>query len=123
MGTFALLGLLIGTVGLYGTLSADVSRHSRDLGIRLALGAPAASILRQVVGRGARLVTAGVVLGTAGSAGAATLIRRHLFGIAPWDGASLVTAVTLMVVAAMIAILLPALRAARIDPAVTLRQG
>ena len=123
LGAFALLGLLIGTVGLYGTLSADVSRHSRDLGIRLALGASAASILHEVVGRGARLVAVGVVLGTAGSAGAATSIRGHLFGIAPWDGASFVTAVTLMVVAAMIAILLPALRAARIDPAVTLRQG
>jgi len=122
LGAFALLGLLIGTVGLYGTLSADVSRQSRDLGIRLALGASATSIVRQVLGRGARLVMAAVVLGTAGSAAAAALIRRHLFGISPWDGASYATAVTVMVVAASIAILLPALRAARIDPAVTLRQ-
>jgi len=123
VGAFALLGLLIGMVGLYGTLSADVSGQSRELGIRLALGASAGSILGRVLGRGLRLVAAGVVLGMAGSAGAAVLIRRHLFGIGPWDGASFATAVALMVVAASIAILVPALRAARIDPAATLRQG
>ena len=123
VGAFALLGLLIGMVGLYGTLSADVSRQRRELGIRLALGASAGSILGRVLGRGLRLVAAGVVLGMAGSAGAAVLIRRHLFGIGPWDGVSFATAVALMVAAASIAILVPALRAARLDPAATLRQS
>ena len=123
VGAFAILGLVIGSVGLYGTFSADVNRLARELGIRLALGAPPRSVLGQVLRRGARVVVTGGVVGLAGSAAAAVLIRRHLYGIEPWDGASFAVAVALLAAAASIAVLVPALRAARIDPAVTLREG
>ncbi len=123
VGAFAILGLVIGSIGLYGTLSADVNRRTRELGIRLALGAPGRSVLAVVAWRGTRVVGAGLGVGVAGSAAAAVLVRRHLYGVGPWDGMSLALAVVLLIVASAAAVLLPALRAARLDPAVTLREG
>lgn len=121
VGGFALLGLLVGTVGLYGTVAAYAQQLRRELGIRLALGAPTGSVLRRVLGHGLRLVAAGTVVGVAASAAAAVFIRKQLYGILPWDLPAFAAALVLLVAAALSASLVPALRASRINPAEVLR--
>jgi ABC-type antimicrobial peptide transport system permease subunit len=121
VGGFALLGLLIGSVGLYGTLSSQVRERRREIGIRLALGATTRSTTLRVLGEGARLVASGAAVGLAGSAVAARLVQKELFGVGPMDATSFALALTLLLATALLACLVPALRAARTQPVETLR--
>lgn len=120
VGGFALLGLLISSVGLYGTMAAQVQSRRREIGIRIALGASAGSVVGNVLAGGLRIVGAGAAAGLAASTLAASLVRPHLFGVRALDPVSFALALALLAAAALAACLLPAMKAARLDPMRTL---
>lgn len=116
---FALVSLVLSAIGLYGVLAYFVRQHSRDIGIRLALGARRGIVRRLVVARGMLLVAWGCVIGTAaGLAGARAISsQRWLFGVGIADPATLAAVIAFLVLVALVACLAPAYRAARVDPA------
>jgi predicted permease len=115
MGVFAATALLLAVIGIYGVMSYLVTQRTREIGIRMALGAAGTDILRLVVGNGARLVGLGVVLGLAAAFGLQRLVSSLLFGVGAADLSS-VAAVAILAVVALIACYVPAARAARVDP-------
>jgi putative ABC transport system permease protein len=121
IGGIAILGLLIGSAGLYGTLSTQVTQGFRELGMRMAIGARRGEILELVLRRGARQVALGMGLGLAGSWLTAHFMESMLFGIGPMDLVSFASASLILGIACFIASLIPALRAAALDPALVLR--
>jgi ABC-type antimicrobial peptide transport system permease subunit len=120
-GFFAVVGLLLVAVGLYGVLSYSVVRRTREIGIRVALGARTRDVFRQVVAHGLAIVTVGVVVGLIGSIPATRLLGDVLFGVSPHDAAVLTFVAVLLLCTALMANGLPARRAARIDPMRSLR--
>ncbi|MGC9946758.1 MAG: FtsX-like permease family protein [Bryobacteraceae bacterium] len=119
---FAALALLLAGIGLYGLVSYSVALGSHDIGIRMALGARRADILRSIAGDGLRMALAGIALGLAGAWALTRLMTHLLFGVTSHDPAVFV-AVPLLVAAAMaMASYLPARRATKIDPIIALRQ-
>jgi putative ABC transport system permease protein len=118
---FAAAALVLAAVGLYGTLSYLISQRTQEFGVRLALGASAAGLVRLVVREGSVLTIAGTAAGTAAAIGAATILRTLLYGVTPVDGLTLAGVAMLVAVVALVAIGQPAWRAARVDPAVALR--
>ena len=121
VGGFAAMALLLGVVGLYGVIAYSVSQRTREIGVRMALGAQRGSVYRMVLTESGRLIACGVVLGLAGSVGAAMLMRKLLFGVGAWDATTLVSVATLLAVSAMLASFVPARRAASVSPAEALR--
>jgi putative ABC transport system permease protein len=121
MGVFAAAALMLAVVGIYGVMSYLVTQRTREIGIRLALGAGGRDILRLVVGNGARLIGAGIVLGLAASFALQRLVASLLFGVTAADLAS-GAAVALLAVVALLACYIPALRATHVDPLNALRQ-
>ena len=120
MGVFAAAALMLAVVGIYGVMSYLVMQRTREIGIRLALGAGGRDILRLVVGNGARLIGAGIVIGLAASFALQRLVASLLFGVTAADTASGV-AVAVLAAVALLACYLPALRAMRVDPLHALR--
>jgi predicted permease len=121
LGALAALALLLAAVGIYGLIASSVVERTRELGIRMALGASIGDAIRAVALPGITLAAIGITLGCAGGLGAARLMHSLIFGVAPADPVTfLVVAVSLLVIAAL-ASFIPSLRAARIDPAETLR--
>jgi ABC-type antimicrobial peptide transport system permease subunit len=120
MGVFAACALMLAVVGIYGVMSYLVTQRTREIGIRLALGAGGSDILRLVVGNGARMIGAGIVIGVAAAFALQRLVSTLLFGVTAADAASLV-AVALLAVVALVACYLPALRATRVSPLNALR--
>jgi putative ABC transport system permease protein len=118
---FAAGALLLAAIGLYGVLAFLVARQTREIGVRMALGAERGQVLALVVGRGMRLVTIGLVLGLASALGAARLLRSLLYETESWDPLTFVTVPLLLAVVSLCACYLPARRAATVDPVVTLR--
>jgi predicted permease len=118
---FAALSLLLAAVGLYGVLSYLITQRTRDIGLRIALGAQRAQVLRLVLFDGLRPALLGLILGWAVSAGATQLLRSMLYGTGPLDPATFAAAATLLVAVAALACLIPAWRASRIDPMQALR--
>jgi putative ABC transport system permease protein len=108
-------------IGVYGVMSYTVAQHTREIGIRMALGAQPRAILKLVVGRGLVLVSVGVAIGVLASFGLTRFIENMLFGVTPTDPLTFVTIVLLLVLVALLACLVPALRAMRVDPIVVLR--
>ena len=121
LSAFAGIALLLAALGIYGVLGYFVSQRSRELGIRLALGAKPAELFRLVVGQGMRPVAAGAVIGLAGAAGITTLMRSLLFGVTPVDPAAYAVAIAVLAAIAIAACAVPALRATRVDPLIALR--
>lgn len=117
-----LLGLLLATVGLYGTISYTVSLRARELGVRMALGARAIDVQRLVVVRGMRLAGLGVVVGLLLAAGASQLLVAYLYGVSPLDIPTFAVTSLIFLSVAFMASYLPARRAAALDPLVVLRQ-
>jgi hypothetical protein len=115
----AALGLV--AVGLYGTLSYHVLQRTREIGVRVAVGASRRDIVILVFRQGAGWVLAGVVLGSAGALGLAALLRSMIYGVNPLNPVSLLAGAAAVAVAAMLACWLPARRASRVDPIVALR--
>jgi predicted permease len=120
MGVFAAIALALAVIGIYGVMSYLVSQRTREIGIRLALGARGADILRLVVGNGARLIAIGIGIGVAAAVALQRLVSTLLFGVTAADGAAVV-AIGILAVVALIACYLPALRATRVDPLRALR--
>ena len=118
---FALVGLVLAATGIYGILSGSVAERTREIGIRSALGASQRAILGLVLRQGMRLAAIGIVIGLIGAALASRALVTLLFGISRVDPLTYLGVVTLLLAVAAIACWLPASRAARIDPAITLR--
>jgi predicted permease len=121
VGSFAALGLLLAALGIYGVISYSVTRQTQEIGIKMALGASAALVERQVLSGTLRLAVTGIVLGSAASLVAARLIASLLFGTSPWDAATYIGMVAILLAVAGISGYLPARRASRINPMVALR--
>jgi putative ABC transport system permease protein len=118
---FALLGLLLATIGVYGVISYSVARQTQEIGVRIALGAQKSDILRMVLAMGLKLVVAGVVIGCIAAYAASTLLASQLRGVSPHDPLAFIAVVAVLLFVGLQACLWPARRAARIDPMVALR--
>ncbi|HYL92398.1 MAG TPA: ABC transporter permease [Alphaproteobacteria bacterium] len=121
LGLFAGLALTLAAVGIYGILANMVRQRTREIGIRLALGAQRGDVFRLVVGQGMRLAGLGLLIGLAGALGATRLLTNLLFGVKPTDPLTFAAVVVLLSSVAMLACYIPARRAMRVDPMVTLR--
>jgi ABC-type antimicrobial peptide transport system permease subunit len=119
-GIFASAAFTLAAIGLYGLVSYTVSQRTREIGVRLALGAAPRQVAGAVVRQGVRLATLGVALGTMGALAAAGVLRAILYETAPGDVATYAAVATLLLVTAAAASAAPARRAARLDPARTL---
>jgi putative ABC transport system permease protein len=122
VSVFAALALALAAVGIFGVLSFSVRERMREFGVRLALGATSADILRLVLGAGVQIAGTGALVGVAAAALLTRTLASLLFGVTPLDPVTFVAAPALLVVTALVACVAPALRAVRVDPAVTLRQ-
>ena len=118
---FALVALLLGAVGVYGVVSHAVASQTREIGLRLALGALGADVLRSVFAAGMWPVVLGLAVGLATAIALGMLLRGVLFGVTPTDPLSLGLVVVVLLTASAVACYLPARRAAAVDPAVALR--
>ena len=121
LGAFAGAALLLAAIGVYGVLSYSVSSRMREIGVRLALGADAARVVRLVLGEGLRLAAIGAAIGMVASVGAARLAQGLLVDAAAWDPRVLGASAVIMIVVAVLATLVPARRAGAVDPIVVLR--
>jgi len=122
LGVFGVLGLLLASVGLYGVMAYSISQRTREIGIRMAIGAGTATVVRLLMRQGLTLVLVGTGVGLVGAAGAARLIRGQLYGGAGFDAVTFVAVPLVLIVVAMAAIWIPARRAAGLDPVTALRQ-
>jgi putative ABC transport system permease protein len=120
-GFFALLGLVLTGVGLYGVLSYAVARRRREIGIRLTLGAQPAAVVRSILGHVAGALSLGIAAGLAGGLYLATFVQALLFDIEPLSPSSVALPVLFLIGVAFLAAWTPARRAARVDPAEALR--
>ena len=118
---FALVALTLASVGIYGVVAYSVTLRHREFGVRRALGAGAAQVIALVARDGARLLTRGIVAGLAGAALVAWFLRGLLFGVSPWDVTIYAAAVPVLLIAGLIACLLPARRALAANPVDALR--
>ena len=121
IGVFGLLALLLAAVGLYGVISYAVSRRTREIGVRMALGARARDVLRLVLREAMTLVVIGTAIGWGLAAASSRLIASFLFGVGPMDAATFAATPILLAMVALIASYLPARRAMKVDPMVALR--
>jgi ABC-type lipoprotein release transport system permease subunit len=119
--TFGLLALFLAAIGIHGLIAYGVARRHREIGVRMALGAGALRVIRDVAGEIGALVTVGAFLGLFVALGTTQMISGFLFGLTPNDPWTLGTATAVLVAAAILAAAAPAWRASRIDPAIVLR--
>lgn len=121
VAAFGALAVLIAAVGIAGVLAFSVSARTREIGIRMSLGADSGRVQRMIISEGGILLGLGLALGLIGSLLATRLIQGLLYGVAPHDPSTLLGVALLMAVIGLIACWIPALRAARIDPGVVIR--
>jgi ABC-type antimicrobial peptide transport system permease subunit len=121
LGALAALALLLAAVGIYGVLAYSVSQRRQEIGVRMALGASRATILRMIVGDGARLFALGACIGLGTSLGLTRLMSSLLFGVGARDPFILGAVVAMLVVVSLAACSIPAHRATRIDPLTAIR--
>jgi putative ABC transport system permease protein len=121
LGQFALIALVLASVGLYGVMALTVTQRTRELGIRLALGAQRTDVFRLVLSQGMLLVLVGLIIGLLGALGAGRGLRSVLYGVGGFDAPALGFALFALAAVALIACWLPARRATRVDPIVALR--
>jgi len=112
---------LLGVVGLYGVIGYSVSQRTREIGVRIALGAQRGTVYRLILKEAGVLALAGIVIGTGGAIVGASLMRKLLFDTPPWDVATLVSVAVVLAASALLASFLPARRAASVDPMSALR--
>jgi putative ABC transport system permease protein len=121
LAAFAVIALLLASVGLYGVMALTVTQRTRELGIRLALGAQRADVFRLVLTQGMLLVSAGLMIGLVAALGAGRGLKSVLYGVGEFDAPALALALFALAVVALIACWLPARRATRVDPIIALR--
>lgn len=121
LGIAAAVAVLLGTVGIYGVIAYIVSRRTQEIGVRMALGAPAATVLKGVMGHGMALVGIGVAIGLLGSWGLSRALASLLYGVTATDPLTFAGTAVLLAVVSLLATWIPARRAARIDPVAALR--
>ncbi len=120
-GFFGALTLLLAAIGLYGLMAYTVAQRTREIGIRLALGAARLRVLKMILREALALVLAGVLMGLPGALAASRLIAHMLFGLSPNDPATLAFVTSALLVVGTLAAYLPARRAMKVDPMVALR--
>jgi ABC-type antimicrobial peptide transport system permease subunit len=121
LGGFALTALVLAAIGIYGVISLSVSARVREFGVRMALGARASDIRRMVLRYGLGLAGTGVAVGILGALYLARLIQKLLFGVTPFDVPTVATVTLVLTATALVAALVPARRATRVDPIQALR--
>ncbi len=121
LGIAAGIALLLGTVGIYGVISYIVSRRTQEIGVRMALGAPAASVRRAILGQGLRLTGIGVLLGLLASWGVSRALASLLYDVTATDPMTLAGTSGLLILVATLATWIPARRASKVDPVEALR--
>lgn len=121
VGGFAVTALLLGVVGLYGVIAYSVSQRTREIGVRMALGAQHGSVYQMILKEAGGLAALGIGLGAVGSVTAATLARKLLFGVSSWDAQTLVAVAIMLGIATAMASFAPARRAASVNPVEALR--
>jgi putative ABC transport system permease protein len=119
---FAAVALVLGAIGIYGVLSFLVSKRTREIGIRLALGAQRRDVFRSIMKEGAQLALAGVGLGMAGAAAVTRVLSGELYGVGPADPLTYAAVAVVMMLVTMAACFVPTYRAMRVDPLIALRQ-
>ena len=121
VGGFAALALILSVVGLYGVVAYSVSQRTREIGVRMALGAQQSSVYRLILSEAGRLTSIGILIGLACAIGAAAAMQAVLFGVRSWDIPTLFAVAAILTAAALVASFVPARRAASVDPVVALR--
>jgi len=121
LAAFSLLALILSAVGIYGVLAYSVTQRTHEIGIRMALGAESADVLRMVLRRTLILAAAGIALGTAGALALTRVLSKFLFEVKPTDPATFIAVAALLAGVALLAGAIPARRAADVDPMVALR--
>jgi putative ABC transport system permease protein len=121
LGIFATLALVLAAVGIYGVMSYSIAQRTREIGIRMALGAQRSDVLKMAVGQGLKLVLIGVAIGVASAIVLTRVMTSLLFGVSATDPATFITISLVLMSVAVLASYVPAVRAARIDPMVALR--
>ena len=121
LATFAALGVVLAAIGLFGVISYSVGQRTREIGIRMALGAGRGRVARLVVGDGVRLAIAGILIGLAGAVAATRLIENRLYGVSRFDPFAFVAGAALLLAVAVVACVVPMLRATGVDPAIAVR--
>jgi putative ABC transport system permease protein len=123
LSLFGLLALALASVGLYGLMAYSVSQRVREIGVRMALGAPQRAVIRMVLKQAMILVLAGILIGFLGSLAAARLLTKILYGVGANDPLSLAGSVGLLLIVSLAACYLPARRASHVDPLTALRES
>jgi len=121
LGLFSTLALVLAAIGIYGVISYSVAQRTHEIGIRMALGAQKADVLRMILGQGAKIAGAGVAIGMAASFGIARLLANLLFSVSAADPLTFAAVAILLVLVAMLACYIPARRTLRVDPMIALR--
>jgi putative ABC transport system permease protein len=122
VGTFAALAMLLASVGVFGVLAFSVGQRTREFGIRMALGASTGDVLRLVMRSGLKMIAIGLGIGLIATLALTQSLQSVLFGVKPMDPLTFAAAAGTLIIAALMACAIPALRAARVDPASALRQ-
>lgn len=122
-GALGLVGLFLTTLGLYGVVAYRTTKRTREIGIRVALGATRRTVMRLVVGEGLRVAAIGLAFGIPAALLATRLMASLLFGVEPWDPPTFLAAALVLLLAVFLAALIPALRAMRLSPTAALREG
>jgi predicted permease len=121
VGCFGMLALLLAAVGIFGVTAYSVSRRTREIGVRVALGARSRDVLTMVLGQGLRTILIGIGIGFAGSLAITRTLQSLLFGVTPSDPITFAAVILLLATTALLACYIPARRAAKVDPIVALR--